>query len=60
MTALFKKGDNALECGNYRGISLVAHAGRVLLKVVATSLSHYCERGSILPREYISGFRLRR
>ena len=27
------------ECGNLRGISLVAHAGKVLLKVVATRLS---------------------
>eukprot|EP00752_Nemacystus_decipiens_P007608 g6799.t1 len=55
---LFKKGD-PLECGNYRGISLVAHAGKVLLKIVATRLSHYCEREDILPEEQ-SGFRLRR
>ena len=27
------------ECGNYRGIPLVAHAGEVLLKVIAGSLS---------------------
>ena len=27
------------ECGNYRGISLVAHAGKVLLKVIAGRLS---------------------
>ncbi|CAB1104154.1 unnamed protein product [Ectocarpus sp. CCAP 1310/34] len=52
---LFKKGDT-MECGNYRGISLVAHAGKVLLKVVATRLSHYCEREGILPEEQ-SGFR---
>ncbi|CAB1101598.1 unnamed protein product [Ectocarpus sp. CCAP 1310/34] len=45
-----------MECGNYRGISLVAHAGKVLLKVVATRLSHYCEREGILPKEQ-SGFR---
>ncbi|CAB1116823.1 unnamed protein product [Ectocarpus sp. CCAP 1310/34] len=45
-----------MECGNYRGISLVAHAGKVLLKVVATRLSHYCEREGILPEEQ-SGFR---
>ena len=55
---LFKKGDT-LECGNYRGISLVAHAGKVLLKIVATRLSHYCEREGILPEEQ-SGFRPRR
>ena len=53
--ALFKKGD-PLECGNYRGISLVAHAGKVLLEIVATRLSHYCEREGILPEEQ-SGFR---
>ncbi|CAB1101768.1 unnamed protein product [Ectocarpus sp. CCAP 1310/34] len=52
---LFKKGDT-MECGKYRGISLVAHAGNVLLKVVATRLSHYCEREGILPEEQ-SGFR---
>ena len=45
-----------MECGNYRGISLVAHAGKVLLKVVASRLSHYCEREGILPEEQ-SGFR---
>eukprot|EP00752_Nemacystus_decipiens_P015555 g13878.t1 len=55
---LFKKGD-PLECGNYRGISLVAHAGKVLLKIVATRLSNYCEREGILPEEQ-SGFRPRR
>ena len=33
-TLLHKKGDKT-ECGNYRGISLVPHAGKVLLKVVA-------------------------
>ena len=27
------------ECDNYRGISLVAHAGKILLKIVACSLS---------------------
>ena len=31
------------ECGNYRGISLVEHGGKVLLKIVATRLSVYCE-----------------
>ena len=34
---LHEKKDRT-ECGNYRGISLVAHAG-VLLKIVATRLS---------------------
>lgn len=41
-------------------MSLVKHVGKVLLKVVATSLSHYdCERGGILPEEQ-SGFHPRR
>ena len=44
------------ECGNYRGTSLVAHAGKVLLKIIAHHLSEYCEREGILPEER-SGFR---
>ena len=42
VTVLHKKG-NKTECGNYRGISLVSHVGKVLLKVVARKLSAYCE-----------------
>ena len=52
---LNKKGDKA-ECGNYRGISLVSHAGTVLLKVVADRLSAYCEAKGLLPEEQC-GFR---
>ena len=33
ITVLHKKGDKT-ECGNYRGISLGSHAGKVLLKVL--------------------------
>ena len=47
------------ECGNYRGISLMAHAGKVLLKVIAGRLSDYCERENILPEEQ-RGFRPQR
>ena len=36
---------------NYRVISLVAHSGEVLLKMVAYRLSNYCEAGGILPEE---------
>ena len=50
-----KKGRTG--CGNYRGISLVAHAGRILLKIIARRLSEYCERVGILPEEQ-SGFRI--
>ena len=41
---------------NYRGISLVLHAGKVLLKVVARRLSAYCEAKGLLPEEQC-GFR---
>ena len=44
------------ECGNYRGISLVVHAGKILLKILARRLSEYCQRVGILPEEQ-SGFR---
>ena len=47
---LHKKGDKT-ECGNYRGISLVSHAGKVLLKVVARRLIAYCEAKGLLPEE---------
>ena len=44
------------ECGNYRGISQVAHAGKILLKIIARRFSEYCERVGMLPEEQ-SGFR---
>ena len=40
---------------NYRGISLVAHAGKILLKIIARRFSEYCECVGILPEEQ-SGF----
>ena len=52
---LHKKKD-LIECGNYRGISLVAHAGKILLKIIPRRLSEYCERVGILPEEQ-GGFR---
>ena len=52
---LHKKKDRT-ECGNYRGISLVTHAGKILLKTIACRLSGYCESTGIL-RERQSGFR---
>ena len=55
VTVLHKKGDKT-ECGNYRGISLVSHTGKVLLKVVARRLSAYCEAKGLLPKEQC-GFR---
>ena len=50
ITVLHEKGDKT-ECGNYRAISLVSHAGKVLLKVVARRLSAYCEAKGLLPEE---------
>ena len=50
------KKNSRTECSNYRGISLWAHARKVLLKVIAGRLSDYCEREGILPEEQC-GFR---
>ena len=50
ITILHKKG-NKTECENYRGISLVSHAGKVLLKVAARRLGAYCEAKGLLPEE---------
>ena len=50
MAILYKKGDKT-EYGNYRGVPLVSHAGKVLLKVVARKLSTYCEAKGLLPEE---------
>ena len=44
------------DCNNYRGISCVAHSGKVLLKMVASRLSNYYEAKRILPEEQC-GFR---
>ena len=54
ITTIYKKDKTG--CGNYRGILLVSHAGKVLLKVMARRLSEYCERNGLLPEEQ-SGFR---
>ena len=58
INVLHKKKDRT-ECDNYRGISLVTHAGKVLLKVIAGRMSDYCERENILPEKQC-GFRPRR
>ena len=52
---LYKKADRS-NCNNYRGISLVSHAGKVLLNIVAHRLSIYCEAQGIMPEEQC-GFR---
>ena len=48
--------EDQTDCGNYRGISLVAHAGKVILKIVAFRLGSYLERERLLP-ESQCGFR---
>ena len=55
INVLHKKKDRN-ECGNYHGISLVAHAGKFLFKIVGTRLSAYCEARNLLPEEQC-GFR---
>ena len=50
ITVLHKNGVKT-ECVNFRGISLVSHAGKVLLEVVAKRLSAYCEAKGLLPEE---------
>ena len=55
---LHRKKDRT-ECGNYRGILLVAHASKILLQIkmiMARRLSEHCERSGIFPEEQ-SGFR---
>ena len=52
---LHKKKDRT-ECSNNRYLSLVANAGKVILKVVANRLGDFCEEAGILPEEQC-GFR---
>ena len=52
---LHKKKDRS-DCNYYRGISLVAHSGTILLEIAASRLSNYCEAEGILPEEQC-GFR---
>ena len=49
---VLRKKKDRTECGNYRDISLVAHAGNVFLKNVATRLSAYCGARNSLPEEH--------
>ena len=55
ITVLHKKDDKT-EYENYRGISLISHAGKVLLEVVAWRLRAYCEAKGLIPEEQC-GFR---
>ena len=55
---LHKKRDRT-ECSNYRGLSLVAHAGKVLLKIVANRPGDFYEEAGIISEEQC-GFRPQR
>ena len=56
ITVIHKKKGARTECGNYGGTSLVSHADKVLLKVVARRLSAYCKANRLLQEEQC-GFR---
>ena len=56
---VFHKTKDRTEYDDYRGISLVAHADKILLKINARRLSECCERVGIRPEEQ-SGFRRNR
>ena len=43
MLKVLRKKKDRINCGNYRGISLVAHAGKVLIKIVGMRLGGICE-----------------
>ena len=47
ITVLHKKGDKT-GCGNYRGLSFVSHAGKVLLQVIARRLSFNVSKGAVI------------
>ena len=55
---LHKKKDRT-ECDDYRGISLVAHAAKVLLEIAANRRKKFCELTDVFPEEQC-GFRHRR
>ena len=48
---VFHKKKDRTKCGNYRGLSLVAHTGKVILKIVANRLGDFCEKAWVLPEE---------
>jgi hypothetical protein len=52
---LFKKGDKR-DCGNYRGLSLIAHMGKVLERMVQNRLQPVAEERGWFPEEQ-NGFR---
>ena len=51
VTKVLHKRKDRTEFGNNRGISLLAHSGKVLLKMVATRLRASCEAKELQPEE---------
>jgi hypothetical protein len=56
---IFKNKGELDECGNYRGISLLDHAGKVMLKIIVARVGKHAEEHGLLPEEQ-SGFRPKR
>ena len=50
-TKVLHKKKNRTKGGKYRGLSLVAHAGKVHLKLGANRFGDFCEKAEILPEE---------
>lgn len=53
MKVLHNKEKDRTKWGNYNGIALVAHEGKVLLEIVARCLSDNCEGGACPPRSAV-------
>ena len=60
MIKFLHKNNDKTECDNRHGISLVAHVGKVPLKIFATRLSAYCEAKKLLPEEQCGFLAVRR
>ena len=50
-TIIVQHKKDRTECGSHRGISLVVHVGKALLKMIAYRLSNHCEREDTLQEE---------
>lgn len=51
MIIVLQKEEDRTESDNFRGISLVAHAGKMLKAIANCLMSNYCEQRDILPEE---------
>ena len=59
MIMIYKRKGNAAKCGNYRAISLLDTAGKVIARVLLSRLLR-CVSELVLPRETQCGFRKQR